>query len=174
MEWTERVLVVHSPAYAQAQQRGLERRLERATARLNALIPPRGRGKRQIQQEAGLVAAVEAILHKYQVQGLLSYTFERQVEQQTKYVGRSRGAAERPRRVEERVRYQVTAVVRHEAAITALLQGFGWRAYVTDLPAERLSLSDAVWTYREEWQIERGFHRFKGAPLHRPSLRQTG
>jgi transposase len=165
LEWTERVLVVHSPAYAKAQQRSLEHRLERAVAKLNALTPPRGRGKRQIKEEAALVAAAEAILQKNQVEGLLSYTFERQVEQQVKYVGRGRGAAERPQRVEERVRYQVTAVVRNEAAITALQQSFGWRAYVTDLPTERLSLGDAVLTYREEWQIERGFHRFKGAPL---------
>lgn len=165
LEWTERVLVVHSPAYAEAQQRSLERRLERATAKLSALTPPRGRGKRQIKEEAALGAAAEVILQKYQVEGLLSYTFERQVEQQVKYVGRGRGAAERPQRVEERVRYQITAVIRNTAAITALQQGFGWRAYVTDLPAERLSLSDALLTYREEWQVERGFHRFKGAPL---------
>jgi len=133
LEWTERVLVVHSPAYAKAQQRSLARRLERATVKLNALTPPRGRGRRQIKEEAILVAAAEAILQKYQVEGLLSYTFERQVEQQVKYVGRGRGAAERPQRVEERVRYQVTAVVRNEAAITALQQQFGWRVYVTDL-----------------------------------------
>jgi len=165
LEWTERVLVVYSPAYAEAQQRSLERRLERATAKLSALTPARGRGKRQIKEEAILVAAAKAILQKYQVEDLLSYTFERQVEQQVKYVGRGRGAAERPQRVEERVRYQITAVIRNTAAITALQQRCGWRAYVTDLPAEQLSLSDAVLTYREEWQVERGFHRFKGAPL---------
>ncbi len=165
LEWTERVLVIHSLAYAEAQQRGLERRLERAAARLNALTPPRGRGKRQITEEAALVAAAEAMVQKYQVAELLSYTFERQVEQQVKYVGRGRGAAERPQRVEERVRYQITAVTRNKAAITALQQGFGWRAYVTDLPAEQLPLGDAVLTYREEWPVERGFHRFKGAPL---------
>ena len=165
LEWMERVLVVHSPAYAAAQQRSLERRLERATAKLSALTPPRGRGKRQIKEEAALVAAAEAILQKYQVAGSLSYAFERQVEQQVKYVGRGRGAAERPQRVEERVRYQITAVIRDTAAITALQQRFGWRAYVTDLSAEQLSLSDAILTYREEWQVERGFHRFKGAPL---------
>ena len=31
------------------------------------------------------------------------------------------------------MRYQITAVVRDEAAIDALKQTFGWRAYVTDL-----------------------------------------
>jgi len=165
LEWIERVLVVHSAVYADIMTRGLERRLANATTKLKTLTPPRGRGKRQIEDEETLVAAADAILHTHRVEGLLSYTFERQVEQQVKYVGRGRGSADRPRQVVERVRYQITAVVRDEAAITALEQTFGWRAYVTDLPVEHLSLSEAVLTYREEWQIERGFHRFKGAPL---------
>jgi transposase len=165
LEWTERVLVVHSQVYAEIMTRGLERRLANATAKLNALTPPRARGKRQIEEEETLVAAAKAILQDHRVEDLLSYTFERQVEQQVKYIGRGRGAAGRPQEVVERVRYQITAVVRDEAAITALQQAFGWRAYVTDLPAEQLSLVEAVLTYREEWQIERGFHRLKGAPL---------
>ena len=78
---------------------------------------------------------------------------------------RGRGAAGRLQEVVERVRYQITAVERDEAAIEALQQTFGWRAYVTDLPVEQLSLVEAVLTYREKWQIERGFHRLKGAPL---------
>ena len=41
----------------------------------------------------------------------------------------------------------------------------GWRAYVTNAPAAQLTLADAVLTYRDEWLIERGFHRLKGAPL---------
>ena len=165
LEWTERVFVVHSSAYAKAMKRGLERRLKNAAAKLNALTPPRGRGRRQVKEEATLMEKAEAILRKHRVEGLLSYTFERQVERRVKYIGRGRGAAERLQRVEERVRYQITAVVRNAAAIAALQQTFGWRAYVTDLPAEQLSLCDAVLTYREEWQIERGFHRLKSAPL---------
>ena len=165
LAWTERVLVVHSQVYAEAMTRGLERRLAHATVKLKALTPPRGRGKRQIQEEETLLSAANAILQDHRVEGLLSYTFERQVEQQIKYVGRGRGRADRPQRVVDRVRCQIIAVVRDEAAITALQQTFGWRVYVTDLPAEQLSLREAVLTYREEWQIERGFHRLKGAPL---------
>jgi len=165
LEWTERVLVVHSEVYADVMTRGLERRLANATTKLQALTPPRSRGKRQIEDEESLVAAANTILQHHRGEGLLSYTFERQVEQQVKYLGRGRGAAGRPQEVVERVRYQITAVERDKAAIEALQQTFGWRAYVTDLAAEQLSLVEAVLTYREEWQIERGFHRLKGAPL---------
>ena len=165
LEWTERVLVVHSEVYADVMTRGLERRLANATTKLQALTPPRSRGKRQIEDEETLVAAANTILQNHRVEGLLSYTFERQVEPQVKYLGRGRGATGRPQEVVERVRYQITAVHRDEVAITALQQTFGWRVYVTDLPVEQLSLVEAVLTYREEWQIERGFHRLKDAPL---------
>ncbi|HLF01888.1 MAG TPA: transposase, partial [Anaerolineales bacterium] len=73
--------------------------------------------------------------------------------------------AERPTREIVTVRYQITSVVRQEEAITALQKTFGWRAYVTNAPAEHLTLEQAVLTYRDEWLIEHGFHRLKGAPL---------
>jgi transposase len=163
--WTERVLVVHSAAYAELQQRGLEGRLARAAAKLWALTPPRGRGKRQIQDEVALTVAAEAILQAHKVQGLLTYTYERQVERTVKYVGRGRGGTERPQQVVERVRYELTAVTREEAAIRALNETFGWRAYVTDVAEEELSLEAAVLSYRAEWRIERDYHRLKSAPL---------
>jgi transposase len=165
LDWTERVLVVYSDSYAQAQTRGLEQRLATATAKVNALTPARGRGKRQIQDEAQLAQAAQAILQAHRVEGLLAYTFERQVERRTQFVGRGRGAVNRPQRIVEQVRYQITAVVRHEAEITALKDTFGWRAYATDVPAEQLTLEEAVRVYRDEWLIERSFHRLKGAPL---------
>jgi transposase len=104
LTWTERVLVVHSAAYAELQQRGLEGRLARATTKVQALTPPRGRGKRQLQDEVALTVAAEAILQAHKVKGLLTYTYERQVERTVKYVGRGRGGAERPQQVVERVR----------------------------------------------------------------------
>jgi len=165
LEWTERVFVVYSESYARAQERGLEQRLATATTKLNTLTPPRGRGKRQIKDEAQLMQAAQVILQAHRVEGLLSYTFERQEERHIQFVGRGRGAANRPQRIVEQVRYQITSVIRHETDITALKETFGWRAYATDVPAEQLTLEEAVLTYRDEWLIERGFHRLKGAPL---------
>ncbi len=165
LTWTERVLVVHSAAYAEMQQRGLAGRLARATTKLQALTPPPGRGKRQIQDEVALTVAAEAILQAHKVKGLLTYRYERQVERTVKYVGRGRGGTERSQQVVERVRYQVTAVTRDEAAISAVCETFGWRAYVTDVAEEDLSLEAAVLSYRAEWRIERDYHRLKSAPL---------
>jgi transposase len=163
--WTERVLVVRSERYRQVQQAGLEKRLQRATVRLLALTPAPGRGKRQIQDEAALVTAADAILHAETVDGLLTYAFERQEQRQTKYLGRGRGGPDRPHREVVTVRYQITAVSRQAAALAAQQETLGWRAYVTNAPVTQLTLADAILTYRDEWVIERGFHRLKGAPL---------
>ncbi|MBD2365320.1 transposase [Anabaena minutissima FACHB-250] len=41
----------------------------------------------------------------------------------------------------------------------------GWRLYVTNAPTTRLNLPQAVMYYRDEWLLERGFHRFKRGSL---------
>lgn len=163
--WTERVMVVRSESYRRVMREGLEGRLQRALEALMALTPAPGRGKRQIQDETELVEAAEAILKAQDVEGLLSYTFERQEKHRTKYLGRGRGSPDRPKQEIVTVRYQMTAIARQEEAIAALQKTFGWRVYVTNAPPEQLTLEQAVLTYREEWLIERGFHRLKGVPL---------
>jgi transposase len=163
--WTERLFVIHSASYAQSLQRGLEQRLSHATAELGTLTPARGRGKRQIESEAELVQRAQAILTAHRVEGLLTYQFERQQERQTRFIGPGRGRADRPTREISRVRYQITAVTRQTEAIAAVTRRFGWRVYATNAPLEELTLAEAVWTYRAEWRVERGFHRLKGAPL---------
>jgi len=165
IQWTERVMIVRSESYRKTQVEALENHLQRATERLLSLTPPPARGKRQIREENDLVNAANAILEAYEVEGLLSYTFERQEKRQTKYLGRGRGNPNRPKQEIITVRYQITAVTRQTEAIAACQKTLGWRTYVSDAPAEQLSLEQAVLTYRDEWIIERGFHRLKGVPL---------
>jgi transposase len=165
LHWQERVLVVRSLAYAQTQRPHLEDRLDKAQAALLALTPPVGRGKRQITEEAALQSAASAVLAKHRVTGLLTYSYQRESEQVVKFVGRGRGGANRHQQVSERVRYQISAVERHEAAIAQFVSTLGWRAYATNAPSQRLSLSQAVCEYRHEYHIEHGFGRLKGAPL---------
>ncbi|OLE03047.1 MAG: hypothetical protein AUI36_43035 [Cyanobacteria bacterium 13_1_40CM_2_61_4] len=165
LNWDERVLVVRSRAYADTQCQHLEDRLAKAQVALLALTPPVGRGKRQITEEAALQTAAEAVLTKHRVTGLLTYSYERQAEQEITFVGRGRGGANRQQQVSERVRYQVTTVTRNQETIAQFVSTLGWRAYATNAPQERLSLQKAVREYRHEYHIERGFGRLKGAPL---------
>jgi transposase len=168
-EWTERVFVVRSPAHAERQVAGLAKRLATAEHKLAALTPARGRGKRQITDEAKLVAAIDKVLQEQQVEGLLQVEWQQQIERHTRYGGRGRGSATRQQRVTENIRYHLTCITRQDGPIRALTQRFGWKAFVTNAPPERLPLSDAILCYRNEYRIERIFHRLKSrvhiAPL---------
>lgn len=146
--WTERVLLVRSQSYTESQKRGLLTRLEKATEKILALTPSVGRGKRQIRDELELCHQAEQILKTHRVEGLLDYSYDYQIP-----TTRTQG------------RYQITAVTPKPAAIEQVEQKLGWRAYVTNAPCQRLSLPQAVLTYREEWIAERSFHRLKGVPL---------
>src|SRR5262249_24190923 len=94
--WEERVLIVRSDAYAEAQQHALEKRLAKAKAALVALTPPVGQGKRQIKEEEMLVARADAILEKYEVTGLLMYQYTQESRQEEKLVGSGRDGPNRP------------------------------------------------------------------------------
>jgi transposase len=167
--WTERVLVMRSPMPAQQQAAGLETRLGYAEKKLAALTPPRGRGKRQITDEATLVEAIDTVLKDHRVHGLLSVAWEKQSERKTQYVGRGRGSLSREKRVIETVRYHITRIARQGDHIAALTQRFGWKAFVTNAAPTRLSLQEAVLCYRNEYRVERIFNRLKSrvhiAPL---------
>lgn len=102
VEWTERVLLVHSPVHEQQQQRGLDQRISSATAKLAALTPSVGRGKRQIRELEVLQHRAQAILKAHRLEGLLEYTYEYHPATQT--VGE---------------RYQITAVTLNTTATLA-------------------------------------------------------
>ncbi len=145
IEWQERVFILHSPTLEQQQRQGLEKRLNTAEENLRALTPTPGQGKRQVKDEALLLQKANAILPQHRVSEYLSYDYEHQIE--------------------NKPRYQITQVNRHQDLIDHHQERCGWRAYVSNAPRARLSFNDAVLTYRDEWIAERGFHRLKGAPL---------
>jgi transposase len=167
--WRERVLVMRSPMHADQQAAGLEKRLCHAETKLAALTPPRGRGKRQITDEATLVEAVALVLKEHRVDGLLSVTWEKQVEPTTRYVGRGRGAVHRAKRVIQKIRSHITQIARPADTIAALRQRFGWKAFVTNAAPQRWSVQEAVLCDRHAYRVERLCHRLKSrvhiAPL---------
>lgn len=168
--WHERVLVIHSPMHAQQQVKGLEKRLVNAEAKLYALTPARGRGKRQLTTESGLLEAIGKVLKGHRVEGLLRVTYVKQTACKTTYVGRGRGGAKRQQQVVEKVRYHITEVRRDDEQVAGLKAGLGWKAFVTNATAKRLPLVEAVLCYRHEYRIERIFSRLKSrlqiAPMY--------
>jgi transposase len=157
--WKERLLIVQSFNYVQSMKTGLHQRLDKAEKALRALTPARQRGKRQIKDEESLLAAIEHIEKKHRVQGLFAYDYHQEVSER-----RVRGYRGKPARVERKVRFQLT-VSRKEDAIAQAEFKAGWRIYTTNAPAERLSLAQTVWAYRDQYMAENVFRRLKGKIL---------
>jgi transposase len=156
--WEERRLVVRSLAQAQAGEKALHRRLERAQQAIEGLNQ-RGQGKRRFQEVAPLRQAAHALLRQHQVEGLLrvQYHEQRQERPVRKY-------GQRPAYLHQERQLWVQ-IERDEAAIQQAIQRLGWRVYGTNAPEAHLSLEQAVHAYRDQYRVERSFGRLKGKPL---------
>jgi transposase len=163
--WMERVQVIRSEAAAQSQAAALDRRLKETEAAVRGLTPPPASGRTQFTTGWELERAVNALLAKQDAKGLLTVSWERQETSRERYVGPGRGGPNRPKTTQRSVRYQITAVTRDDAAIERLVERMGWQVQVTNAPASRLSLEDAVLGYRAGTCVERAFHQLKGQPL---------
>jgi transposase len=160
VQWQERLLLIYSPALARSQKGGLRQRLRNAERKLARLTPQPGRGKRQHRKLAPLQTEVAKILKKHRVADFLHVDYHKQEDQRM-----IRSYNNRPARTETSVRYQLV-VSRKEAAIETVQGTMGWRLYATNAPQERLSMADAVRTYRSNVPtIERLFSRLNGHPL---------
>jgi transposase len=163
--WMERVLMVRSTALAERDAKVMMERLTQAEAKLNALTPEPGRGKRQFRQQEPLQATVEALLTRYDAQGLLTVAWERQEHHVTRYLKPGKPTPDSPTRVETQVRYVITSVQRDETAIQTRHYRLGWRAYATSAAQSRLPFAQAIQHYRQGWCLEQDFHLVKDAPL---------
>ena len=156
--WQERRLVIRSRQLAQAAERGLRGRLAKAQAEITALNT-RGRGRRRCADPRALREAVDAILTRYRVHGLLHVRYTERFWERP--LRRSGG---RDATVRLEWDGQVTVSLDQEALAAAVRQ-LGWRVYVTTQPPEQLSLQEAVLAYRNEYLVERAMGRLKGRPL---------
>jgi len=159
VKWEEQLLVVRSRQYMQSTQKLLHRRLDKAEKALTVLTPPRRRGKRQIKDEDSLLAAIQHIEEKYRVQDLFDYDYQQEVTER-----QVRAYRDKPARTERKVRLQLT-VTRNEQAIAEAEFRAGWRIYATNAPAGRLTLTQAVLAYRDQYIEENIFRRLQGKIL---------
>jgi len=156
--WPERHLVIHSLSLAEAGQRGLQARLTHAQRELAALTE-RKRGKQVFTELTELQGAVATIMACHEVIGLLRVEYRETVQERL-----VRAYGRRPATVRVEKEFQLN-VSRDELAIQAAERALGWRVYATNEPTERLSLTQAVLAYRDEYTVEHDFGRLKGKPL---------
>ena len=161
VRWHERYLVVYSQSLATSQIRGLQQRLEQAQTALDKLASKPGDELEQLNQK------VEAILKRHRVSEFFSVTTTEEIHTETRHIGRGRPTAKSPKQQVTRVHLQLQ-FQRQSAAIDTAQQLAGWRLYVTNAPISQLTLPQSVIYYRDQWLLERGFHRFKRG--HLPAL----
>ena len=156
--WTERRIVVRSPALQARQQQALERRLADAEADLaDLLVARRGKVRPTTPDEAE--TAIAAILERHAVGGLLDVALTATAHPRT--IRAYRG---QPAREETTYTLAVTST-RVEAAITAAVARLGWRVYATNRPVAELDTTQVVLAYRDQYLVEHPMGRLKGAPL---------
>lgn len=169
VKWKERVIVVRSMNYAQGQERQLQRRLDKALARIEKLTPEPGRGKRQITSQEQLDQRLESICKQHQLDpAIFDLVVEKQVSIVEKYVkpGRSKKGEERAKKQIEKVRFELKKVSINEQVLQQTIAGLGWIVYVTQVPKAIMGISQTVSTYRENNSLENQFRRFKNPPIN--------
>lgn len=155
-------MVIKSPAHAELQIKGLEKRLITKIEKIKAKTPERGRGFSLITDEGQLITAVEIVIKEQQISAeLLDIDYEKQVEKQTKYEGPGRGSKNRIKIVPKKVRFSINFVKRNFDTIDEAKERFGWKVFVTSQSFETLSLSEAVINIQNEYRIRRIFNRLK-------------
>ena len=154
--WLERYLLVRSDALSHRQQKSLHQRLDKAEQALSKLA---AKGHPDC---CALQTKVQAILKRYRVQDY----FLAEIESETvrSYAGPGRPSRKDNRRTIVSTQFQLK-FERQAKAITQAEQLTGWRIYVTNIKLEQLSLVQAVAYYRDQWQLEHSFHRFKRGQL---------
>ena len=158
-EWTERLLVVRSTQFAKSSLKLLHKRLEKAEKALASLTPARGRGKKQIKTEAELVASIQIIEKKYQVQDFFEFDYQKEVTEK-----KVRAHGDKPARTEHKVRFQLT-LRRNQDAIAKAEAKTGWRIYAINAPVEKFPLAKTVLAYRDQYLVENVFRRLQGKIL---------
>jgi len=156
--WQERRLVVRSLQFAQSQSSSLVERVNKAV-KLIVELNKRVQGKKRYFQLSQLEQEVEKILTKYQVNELVTVTYECEEIEKT-----LRAYGKRPETIKIEKKFSIQAVSNQEA-IEQAKQLLGWRVYATNQSREELSLQQAVLAYRSEYLVEAAIGRLKSKPL---------
>jgi transposase len=155
VQWDKQVLVMRSLILAQNQQAALQERLANAQVELaRVTYNKHKRGKKVLREVA------EAIVHRYRVEGLLEVAYHEQIVSEQSVCRYGPRAAGTRMEIEVRLSVQVNA-----DAVTLAESCLGWHVYVTNQPAEQLSLEQAVLAYRGEYPIERDARTFERTPI---------
>lgn len=145
INWDERIFVYRSLAFAKSEIALFDKRLKKIELELLKLSPAPKKGTKQFYEESKLLHAIDKILNKSEMKNLLTVEYSKEI-------------------YNKKERF-VVKVIKKENEINQEKRKCGWRLMVTNAPKERLSFSQAILTYRQEWTLERCFKIIKKSHL---------
>ncbi len=156
--WHERYLVVRSHKLALSVIDSQNKRINQAQLALEKLATKPGTELDVLRYK------VENILKRYRVTEFFSTTITEETHTEIRHLGRGRPSKNSPQQQVTSIRLQLQIAKIDSSIVEAEILA-GWRLYVTNAPVEQLTLTQSVMYYRDEWLLERGFHRFKRGSL---------
>jgi transposase len=158
VRWHERYLVVRSHKLALSAIDSQNKRINQAQLALDKLADKPGNELDVLEYK------VENILKRYRVTEFFSTTITEETQIETRHLGRGRPSKNTLQQQITSIQLQLR-IEQIESAIQEAEALAGWRLYVTNAPIEQLTLAQSIMYYRDEWILERGFHRFKRGSL---------
>lgn len=160
-QWNERWMVSRSDAHAQRRVKSFDNRLEKAEEKLSKL---KAKSKDTVDS---FQSKADKILKAYNLEEYLRVEINEDITTQKKHIGRGRPRPDTPFKMVE-IRAITLKMDRNEEAIERFRLLAGWRIFVTNVAASNMTLNQSTQYYRDEWLVERAFHRFKRG--HIPAL----
>lgn len=157
-KWKERRMSVRSDAHAERRKKGIRDRMAKAEKKLNGLKAKKN------ETSATFMKRAESILKDCKVAELITLNVNESVHHKKQYSVRGRPGAGTPYKMIE-IRELTLSFQHNSDAVRESMTLAGWRIYVTNSPSEKLSLNQSTQYYRNEWPVERGFHRLKNGCL---------
>ena len=156
--WQEQWFVTRSDSLREKQQASLQRRLMRTRQELERLRP------NQDETELTFAERATKVLTKRDVTAYFDVKVQETIYIRKHYLKKGRPGPQTPYELETTSRLNLV-VTRQEEAIVQAMQLAGWRIHVSNAAPEEMNLVQSVRYYRDEWLVERGYHRFKNGSL---------
>ena len=156
--WTELRFLIQSTSGAEAAKQSFLERLGKAEQAIQNILV-RKQGKPRLTERIEIEEAIQNVLEKFRVEGLLINTIHEETRE--KHIRSYKG---KPEETVREINYTINSE-RDDRAIFYAIEHLSWRVYATNHKQGSIILEQVVDAYRDEYLVERCFGRFKGRPL---------
>lgn len=154
----EQWFIVQSEAMAARQKKAFKGRLKKAEQDRSKLKPKTDEDKKSFQERA------EKIIKKYSCEEVIEIKVKNVITHQKSYKKRGRPTSNTPYELIEIRQLNLSFKV-NQSVVEENLALAGWRIYASNTTSETMTLEQSVLDSRDEWLVERSFHRFKKGKL---------